>query len=139
MKITKGMALTLVIVALAGCAKTQNSQKLTEQQQNAILKPLSKAMHQCARDNIFEVDDLVTDASYISIELANRCRSEYQNFISTYLNITGTNSDVRGMVQRQVEQDEYRAKIFLPDVLEYRAEYRKYLREKQISSSVKVK
>ncbi|WP_276850461.1 hypothetical protein [Enterobacter oligotrophicus] len=135
MKLTKFHLLLIGVLFSSGCAQHTSSPKLTAQQQNAILNPLTQSMHNCARANITDVDDLITDASYIAIELANRCRKEYQTYVTTYLDVTDTEPRVKTMVLREAAQDEYKAKIFLPDVLEYRAAYRKYLSEKEYSKN----
>ncbi|HCB3268301.1 TPA: hypothetical protein MYU63_004528 [Citrobacter amalonaticus] len=138
MKLTKFHLLLIGVLVSSGCAQRTSAPKLSVQQQNAVINPLTQSMHNCARANITDVDDLITDASYIAIELANRCSKEYQTYVTTYLDVTNTEPRVKTMVLREAAQDEYKAKIFLPDVLEYRAAYRKYLREKE-SSENKVK
>lgn len=135
MKLTKCNLLLIGVLVSTGCVQQPKAPKLSVQQQNAVIDPLTQSMHDCARTNIVDLDDLVTDASYIAIVVANRCSKEYQAYVTTYLDVTDTDPRVKTMVLREAAQDEYKAKIFLPDVLEYRAAYRKHIREKERSEN----
>lgn len=108
----------LLVVTLVACVQQTPYRVLTADRQAA--KDAMRAVVECGRQHVSEVDDRISDASTVALALALRCYSEYvasgEGWAAAYLN----NENQRRLFRKRLSGKSARIEVFLPIVMKYR-------------------
>ncbi len=122
MRIKNLSLIVLVVFLLASCASEPSvpPEELRIRADDAV-----RVQMMCARQNVSQIDDGISDAQSIALGLALRCSHEYQQATEAISLARFDNNRQRRRFRENRNSTEKKIEVFLPVVMDHRASLRK--------------